>query len=87
MLYQRVGNVLKIVRNVVSIKQHKEAKTNKLHIANIEVILKIVDLSLRGLERYGIYRPVMDILLVLKEQKSILEAHLNKMKQKVDTKV
>lgn len=57
---------------VVDLKNYKVAKQFN---SDAKVILKIVDLAIRGFQPFSHYKPVGEILSVLKSNKSILEAH------------
>jgi hypothetical protein len=63
--------------NVHSIKNFKDIKKIKLYVTHLKAILKVVDLSIRGLITFEVYTPVHAILVTMREQKRILESHLN----------
>lgn len=79
-MYQQVGNVLKPVKmkNVKSLDEFKDSKKLKVYVVHLKAILRVVDLSIRGLVSFEVYKPVHEILRTLREQKMILESHLNK---------
>jgi len=66
--------------NVHSIKNFKDSKKLKLYVEHLTVILRVVNLSIKGLDHFQIYLPVHAIITTMKEQKTILDAHLNKYK-------
>jgi len=69
-LYVIEGNVLKpMVNDIAARRKLKEAKTHK---KNLEVILKVVDLTSAGLARYEVYRTASNILNTLKNEKVFL---------------
>ena len=64
----------------------KKYKESLMHLDHLQVILHILALSIRGLAIYKDYIPVMKILLVMEDQKQILEAHYKKFKRTKETK-
>lgn len=65
----------------MSVFNAKKYKLAKVICGDLELILKVVNLSLRGLEPYRPYTPVRRLIESLKEEKSILESHLEKQKK------
>lgn len=59
----------------------KDYKLAKQFCRDIEAILKVTGLALRALEPFKHYRPVSRLISTLKEESSLLEAHLNKYKK------
>jgi hypothetical protein len=47
----------------------------------LQAILKVIDLSIRGLTMFEVYTPVGRILTNLKNEKIVLEAHLTEQKR------
>lgn len=72
--------------NVHSIKNFKNTKQLKLQVTHLKAILKVVDLSIKGLTTFEVYVPVHTILITLREQKRILEAHLKQITNILDDK-
>lgn len=71
-----MSNIIKFSKKeTYDFKAYKEAKVFCKHL---EMILKVIDLSIRGLSCYRIYVPVKKILLVLEDQQSILKSHYDK---------
>lgn len=64
----------------------KKYKLSKTFCKDLEIILKVVDLSIRGLSPYAIYKPVNRILNVLKEEQTILKLHYESNKKLRDNK-
>jgi hypothetical protein len=56
-------------------------KLAKEYQEDCKTILKIVNLSITGLDRYKRYKPVAEILTELRNNKAILEAHLHTAKK------
>lgn len=80
-MYIQVGTILKSMKNVRSLKQHKENKKIKMYIEHINAILQVLNLTVKGLEHFEVYIPVHRILKTCREEKRILESHLNKYKE------
>lgn len=57
------------------LKKYREAKTILPHI---EAILKVINLSIKSLSHFKSYLPVMRILVVMEEQKTLLEINQKK---------
>lgn len=55
----------------------KEYKISKNLVKDCKNIFKVIDLATRALTPYNKYKPVGTILTELKNNKSLLEAHLN----------
>lgn len=81
MIYSQIGNILKPMANVTNLKNHKELKKVKIYVEHLEAILKVMNLSIQGLTHFEVYIPVYQSLSTLREQKRILESHLNKYQQ------
>jgi hypothetical protein len=65
------------------LKLYKEAK---FHLPNIKLILQVLNLAEKCLDYYASYAPVYRILVVLKEEKYILESYEIKYKKILDNK-
>ncbi len=50
----------------------------KLYVSHIKSILKVLDLTQRGLKMFEVYTPVRIILTTIRSERLILEAHLKK---------
>jgi hypothetical protein len=59
----------------------KDYKLAKVFCSDLEIILRVVDLAIRGLEPFKRYKPVSRLIFVMKEEKVILESHYDKYKQ------
>lgn len=59
--------------SIINLKNYKLAKEYKDDSSDI---LKVIDLSIRGLQGFNKYKPVMHLLGDLKNTKALLEAHL-----------
>lgn len=63
--------------NIYDIKQ---LKASKIYITHLESILKVVDLSIKGLQHFELYDSVRRILNVMRDEQKILQLHLEKQK-------
>jgi hypothetical protein len=61
--------------NVKSLSDHKQKKKAKIYLEHISIILKIINLSIKSLERFEMYSSVQEILITLRSQKLILNSH------------
>lgn len=61
--------------NLKSLSEHKQKKKAKIYLEHIATILKIINLSIKGLERFEMYSPVQEILRTLRSQKLVLNSH------------
>jgi len=59
----------------------KRYKESKIILPQLETILKILRLTESGLKHYNMYIPVAKVLVVVREQISILECHLTDLKK------
>lgn len=64
----------------------KKYKESLVYITHLEAILLIIGLSIKGLLHYKAYVPVAKILLVMEDQKRVLESHLQKHRKIRDSK-
>lgn len=64
--------------NVHNLKDYKKAN---VYVTHLQAILKVIDLSIRGLTMFEVYTPVGRILTNLKNEKIVLEAHLTEQKR------
>ena len=64
----------------------KKYKLSKVLTEHLEAILLVVNLSIKGLSHFRIYVPVNKILVVLEEQKKVLELHYGHQKKIKETK-
>ncbi len=71
---------------MIDLLEYKKSLAAKTHVKNIGAILHILNLSIKGLTFYKSYRAVAKILLVLEDQKRILESHLVEQKKLVNNK-
>lgn len=63
------------MEKVTDLKKYKEAKAVTPHL---EAILKVFVLTIAALTRFKAYIPVAKVLVVIEDQKLILESHLSK---------
>lgn len=62
----------------MSVFDVKKYKLAKVFANDISKMLPIIDKMIKDISPYIRYSPATEILLVLRDNKSILEAHLNK---------
>lgn len=72
-----------MTRSVNDLLEYRKAK---LLAKDLEVILKIINLSISALHHYSKYAPVNMIISTLQTNKTLLEIHYNKYKRVVETK-
>jgi hypothetical protein len=66
------------------LKQHKSKKKAEHITADLERIVKIMDLSIQGLTPFARYIQVMETLSCLTNNKTLVEIHLNKYKRQIE---
>lgn len=66
------------------LEDYKDLKKSKVIVVELEVILKVLRLTIRGLKSFNYYEPVKQLLPHLRDCKTILEIHLNHQKNKVE---
>lgn len=59
----------------MSIHNFKKYKESKIVLPHLEGILQVLNLTERSLTLFSYYLPVAKILIVLREQKSIIESY------------
>lgn len=64
---------------LINLKDYKRNKQAKVMLPQIDIILTIFNLSIKGLEHFRAYIPVAKVLAVIKEQKAIMEMHKDKL--------
>lgn len=69
--------------NVHNLNQLKKAR---LYAEHVEAIIKVIDLSLKGLKHFEPYTSVARIMQVLNEERKVLQDHLDKCKKIKETK-
>jgi hypothetical protein len=69
---------------IISLQDFKDKKKIKKFIKDINTILKIIDLSEKGLSHFPQYSVVQDMLNVLKSNKTLLELHRKKYESKLE---
>lgn len=68
---------------VHNLKDYKRAKVNLLHL---EAILKVYELSTKGLSNFEIYVSVQRVLPVLKEETYLIKSQIRKLKKIIEEK-
>lgn len=71
------------MEKIVDLKKYKEAKAV---IPHLEAILKVFTLTIAALTRFKAYIPVAKVLVVVEDQRLILESHLKKYKNILNDK-
>jgi uncharacterized Fe-S cluster-containing radical SAM superfamily enzyme len=64
----------------------KKYKQSKLIVKELTFVIKIINLTLKGLGPFKRYTSIKEIIRVLEEHKGILEVHLNSNKKTIDKK-
>jgi len=72
-----------MAKTVNDLSEYRKAK---IIIKDLDVILKIINLSISALHHYSKYAPVNLIISTLQTNKTLLEIHYNKYKRIVETK-
>lgn len=67
--------------SVHDLKKARLKKNAKTAVDNIQDVLKVINLTERALKPFKVYKPVQAIMQTLKDEKSILESHLKKLKE------
>ena len=60
------------------LRRYKEKKKAKIIAADLVNIIKIMNLSLKGLSFYSKYATIKETMAILKDSKTVLEIHLAK---------
>lgn len=68
------------------ISDFKNYKKAKVYTEHITAILQVLNLSIAGLKLFTIYTSVQNILVIMKEEKKILEAQLKIQKEVINNK-
>ena len=64
----------------------KAYKKSKVYCEHLAQIIKVLNLTEKGLSHFQIYLPVQKILEVIKNEKRVLEIHYEKNKKIKETK-
>lgn len=70
----------------VDLTAYKKAKRSETIVEELEAVLNIVRLTVKGLRLFRYYSPVQDILKQLNDSKTIIEIHLNNHRQIIENK-
>ncbi len=68
------------------ISDFKNYKKAKVYVEHITAILQVLNLTIAGLKLFSIYTSVQNILVIMKEEKKILEAQLRIQKEVINNK-
>lgn len=69
--------------NVADFNRYKKAKVLE---KDFEVIIMLLNISIKGLDQYLKYVPVMECVSVLKNNKTLLELNLRRIKTVINNK-
>ena len=72
-----------MTKSINSLLEYRKAK---ILAADLEQILKVINLSISALHHYSKYAPVNLIISTLQTNKTLLEIHYNKYKRILETK-
>lgn len=61
-------------------------KKAKIIVSELETLLKIIDLSIKGITPFKKYNSISETLMCLNDNKTILDIHLNHYKKVIETK-
>lgn len=67
-----------------SIKDYKTKKSIKKLLEDLEVVIKVMNLSINGLSRYSKFIHVAEAISSLQTNKTLLEISYNKYKRKLN---
>lgn len=63
--------------SAINLDEYKKTKRSKVIVAELKAVLRIVNLTIRGIKGFNYYTPVKDLVTHLRDSKTILEVHLN----------
>ena len=66
---------------MTNLSDYKDRKRAEHIVEELEAVLVIIRLTMKGLKLFKYYSPVQDILSQMRDSKTILEIHLNNHKQ------
>lgn len=64
----------------------KNLRRARVYVEHITAILQVLNLTIAGLKLFSIYTSVQNILVIMKEEKKILEAQLRIQKEVINNK-
>lgn len=68
----------------INLKQYKDKKTLAKVVNDLESLISIVNLNIKGLQKYAHYKPIANILSVLRDEQLSLETHLKKYRKMLE---
>lgn len=67
----------------IDLKEYKDQLKSKVIVGELTSVVQILDFTIKFLDLYNYYAPVKDIVIQLKDTKTILDIHLNNHKNKI----
>lgn len=61
----------------IDLSEYKKAKRSEVIVEELEEVLKMIRLTIKGLRLFRYYSPVKELLTQLHDTKTILEVHNN----------
>lgn len=75
---------INIMDSLTNLNNYKKSKKIAVVVADLAVILKVINLSINALKLYSKYISVMEIVSVLSNNKTLLEIQHNKYKKMLE---
>lgn len=72
--------------NIRSLKDFKDERKMRVYVSHLKQILKVLDLTSRGLKLFEVYTPVRSILTTIRMERVVLESHLKKFEKHLKEK-
>lgn len=72
--------------SAINLAEYKNLKKSKLIVSELRMVLRILNLAVRGLKGFHYYSPVKDLLPHIKDCKTIIEVHYNHHLQLIEKK-
>lgn len=70
--------------DIKSLDNFKKKKKVKIVVADLEVIIKVLNLSIRSLTMFSKYSNINEIISVLQNHKTLYEIHLKKYQKSIE---
>lgn len=65
---------------MIKLSDYKNHKKNKIMDKDLDAVLHIINLTIKALSFYNMYRPVQDVLFHIENNKMTLELYSKKLK-------
>lgn len=70
----------------INLSEYKKAKRSEVIVEELEAVLGMIRLTIKGLRLFRYYSPVKELLAQLHDTKTVLEIHLNSHKNVMEKK-